>query len=636
MQPKKVALISGLCLSLTLAVSAREQKPPEKPKVPTVEQREAVEDAHEGIFANTVDKGIEASRLTEALAGALPASANMGEIARKNFIDDHIFGRIERDGVPHAPLASDAEFFRRAHLDATGLIPSADAVREFVSSKEPDKRDRLIDSLIGTDEFADQWAWFYGDLFRTRDASLQWFNKRWLQADRPYDEVLYDIITTAAKTHTMMPALQFYRGQLYTAIRNVSPTDPDNYFLMDRLDFVDESAVDIARIFLGLNLDCISCHDGRGHLESLNSFLTRKTREEFHKNAAFFGKMRAVVGYRGLNVTTANIIMDNEANGYTTGNDAPFHTMAKTRFPRDGRTYEPAFLLTGEQPRPDEDPRKALARIIPTHIQFGRAASNLIWSKLMVVGFVSPYDGFDMDRLDPENPPAAPWTIQPTNPALLDAMAEDFRASDFSIQHLIKTVMKSSAYQLSARFPGEWKDAYIPYYARRFVRVLTGPELADAIAEATGRPYSFELKGQAVSRVKELTSPGGVQGQPAEGAVDEGSAIYALMQAFFQSTRETPAFIGNKASPMQAMLMMVSPVVTRRSMAEDGTRLHRLLESGKSQPEIIEEIFLATLARPPSSAEVDVSLQLMEKDQKWGLEKVQWALLNSTEFILNH
>ncbi len=149
MQPKKVALISGLCLSLTLTASARHQKPPEKPKVPTVEQREAVEDAHEGIFANTVDKGIEASRLTEALAGALPASANVGEIARKNFIDDHIFGRMERDGVPHAPLASDAEFFRRAHLDATGLIPSADAVREFVSSEEPDKRDRLIDSLIG-------------------------------------------------------------------------------------------------------------------------------------------------------------------------------------------------------------------------------------------------------------------------------------------------------------------------------------------------------------------------------------------------------------------------------------------------------------------------------------------------------
>jgi hypothetical protein len=631
--------MSILCLSVTLTVFAGQQKPPEKPKVPAVQQQpDVVEDAHEGIFANTVDKATEASRLTEAVAGGLPASADVGEIPRKNFIDDQIFGRMEQDGVPHAPLASDGEFFRRAHLDATGLIPTADAVRAFVSSTEPDKRDRLIDSLVGTDEFADQWAWFYGDLFRTRDASFQWFNKQWLKADRPYDQVLYDIIATAAKAHTMMPALQFYAGELYSATRAVSPTDPDNYFLMDRLDFVDESTIDIARIFLGVNLDCVSCHDGAAHLEGLNSHLTRQTREGFYRQAAFLGKMRAVVSYsdRALNISNANTIMDNEANGYTTGDDAPFHTMARTRFPRDGKTYEPAFLLTGEKPRPGEDPRKALARIIPTHIQFGRAAANLIWSKLMVVGFVSPYDGFDLDRLDPENPPAQPWTIQPTNPELLDAMAKDFRDSDFSLQHLIKTVMKSSAYQLSAQFPGEWKEAYIPYYARRFVRVLTGPEMADAVAEATGRPYSFNLKGLPVSRVKELTAPSGVSGRPAEGEVDEGGAIYALMQAFFQSTRETPAFLGNKASPMQAMLLMVSPVVTNRSMAADGTRLHGLLESGKSQEEIIEEIFLATLARPPSPAEVGVSLQLMEKDRKQGVESIQWALLNSTEFILNH
>jgi hypothetical protein len=278
-----------------------------------------------------------------------------------------------------------------------------------------------------------------------------------------------------------------------------------------------------------------------------------------------------------------------------------------------------------------------LARIIPTHIQFGRAAANLIWSKLMVVGFVEPYDSFDMDRLDPDNPPPEPWTIQPTNPRLLDAMAEDFRANGFSIHRLIKTVMKSSAYQLSTKFPGEWKDEYTPYYSRRFVRVLTGPELADVIAQATDRPYSFALKGQPVSRVKQLAAPNNVSGRVrgAEGP-NEGTAIYALMQAFFQSTRETPAFQGNKASPMQAMLMMVSDVVTSRSTAVEGSRLLRLLESDRTQQEIIEEVFMETLSRQPTPEEIDVGLQLMEKDPKSGVENIQWALLNSPEFLLNH
>ena len=639
MQPRKVAVFLIFCLSITLTVVAQQQKPPEKPKVPTIEQHDAIEQAHEGIFANAEDKAAEASRLTEALAGTLPASFEVGEIPRKNLVDDHIFGRIERDGIPRSPLASDTEFIRRAYLDATGLIPSPEAVREFVASDAPDKRDSLIDSLIGTEEFAEQWAWFWGDLFRVRDQSFQWFNKQWLKADRPYDKVLYDLVTTAAKSHTMMPALQFYRGPLYTATRAVSPTDADNYHLMDRLDFVDEVSVEVARIFLGLTLDCVSCHDGAGHLENINLYLTGKKRADFHRNAAFFGKMRAVVSYsdRALNVSNANTIMDNEAGGYDTGDDAPFYTLAKARFPRDGGTYEPAFLLTGEVPRPGEDPRKALARIIPTHIQFGRATANLIWSKLMVVGFVEPYDSFDMARLDPDNPPPEPWTIQPTNPELLDALAEDFRANGFSIHHLIKTVMKSSAYQLSTQFPGEWNDAYIPYYSRRFVRVLTGPELADVIAQATDSPYNFALKGQAVSRVKQLAAPNGVSSRPrdAEGP-NEGTALYALMQAFFQSTRETPAFQGNKASPMQAMLMMVSDVVTTRSTASEGSRLFHLLESDRTQQEIIAEIFMATLSRLPTPEEMDVGLQLMEKDRKTGVENIQWALLNSPEFLLNH
>ena len=638
MSSTKLSLFCLLSISLTVTLLAQ-QTQQQKQSAPTSERHDAIEKAHEGIFINSVDKAAEASRLTQAVAISLPASFEVGEIPRKNLVDDHIFDRIEREGIPHSPLANDQEFIRRAYLDATGLIPTPETVRKFIANDEPDKRDKLIDSLIGTEEFAEQWAWFWGDLFRVRDQSFQWFNKKWLKVDRPYDEVLYDLLTTAAKTHSMMPVLEFYRGPLYTATRAVSPTDADNYHLMDRLDFVDEVSVEVARIFLGLNLDCISCHDGAGHLEGINSYLNSRTREDFHKNAAFFGKMRAVVSYsdRALNVSNANTIMDNEAGGYNTGDDAPFYTLAKARFPRDGRTYEPAFLLTGEKPRAGEDPRKALARISPKHIQFGRAAANLIWSKLMVVGFVEPYDSFDLDRLDTKNPPPEPWTIQPTNPQLLDALAKDFQENDFSIHHLIKTIMKSSAYQLSTQFPGEWKDEYAPYYSRRFVRVLTGPELADAVAQATGRPYDFLLKGQPVSRVKELPAPNGVtrRAKDAEGP-NEGTALYALMQAFFQSTRETPAFQGNKASPMQAMLMMVSDVITTRSTASEGSRLKDWLESDRSQQEIIEDVFMSTLSRQPTAQEIDVALQLMEKNQTAGLENIQWALLNSAEFLLNH
>ena len=159
-------------------------------------------------------------------------------------------------------------------------------------------------------------------------------------------------------------------------------------------------------------------------------------------------------------------MVDDLGQGYKTDNDWPFMTESMNRMPRDRKTHEPAFLLTGEKPRPGENPRAAIARLLTSDIQFSRATVNLIWGKLMTVGFVEPYDGFDLARLDK----------QATNPELLDALAKEFSSHNYSVQHLIRTIMKSSAYQLSSRFNGEWKDAYTPYYARKFIRVLTGPK----------------------------------------------------------------------------------------------------------------------------------------------------------------
>jgi len=628
----RTAVCLGFASLLTLA-----QTPPQ---TPPAQNPDRFEKAHEGILSTAPDKGKQASQLTEAVAAATPLKASNQPIVRKNLIDEQIFSRMEKNKIPHAPLASDEEFVRRAYLDATGALPSPDAVRAFLADRDPSRRDKLVDALVGSDEFANEWAWYWGDLFGTNDtagtgSTFHFYTKQWLKVDRPYNEVFADIVTAFAKDHSAVPATGFYSGANYNATRALSPTDPDNYYLSNRLDFIDEVSVNVSRIFLGLNIDCISCHNGAGHLNSINLYLSHKKRAEFHQNAAFFGKMRVIDGWsdRVLNIDASNAIYDDSGPGYHTAEDGPFATEAETRFPRAPHNYDPAFLLTGEGPQPGENPRHALGRIVPTHIQFARAAVNLVWSRLMVVGFVEPYDGFDLDRLDPKNPPPAPWTIQPTNPELLDALARDFQASNFSIQHVIKTIMKSSAYQLSTHFDGEWKDAYIPYYARRFARVMTGPEAADAIAAATNRPYQFALLGQPVSKVLELAGPSGVGGR---GRSSEGLVVSALLQAFFQSNRQTPATLSNQASSIQAMLMMVSPVVGNRVAGDKGSRVAALLESGKSDADILDEVFLASLARRPTDGEVKACQHLLAKDRKTSLEDIQWALLNSPEFLLNH
>ena len=416
-----VATLAVACLVFTVSGQNQQNKEKTAPPITT----DDFEKAHQGVFGSDVDKGTEASRLTAAFAGK--GSSVVGPISRQNYIDEQIFGRMDRDKVPHAPLANDNEFVRRIYLDATGLLPTPSQVREFVASKDPDKRDKLVDSLIGSDAFADQWAWFWADLFQVRNESFAYWFKQNLKVDRPYNEIFADLVGgTATKNASMIPTWAIYGQALYNALRATTATDQDNYYYANRLDWIDETTVNLGRVFLGINMDCFSCHDAKGHTDSINLFLTTKKRSDFHQQAAFFGKIRPIATWsdRSKMPSSAQDVIDDLAPGYKTDNDAPFNTMAEARFPRKPGTYEPAFILTGEKPRPGVEPRTELGRIAPSHIQFSRAAVNLVWGKLMVVGFVDPYDGFDLLRLDPNNPPPQPWTIQPTNPWLLDQMAK--------------------------------------------------------------------------------------------------------------------------------------------------------------------------------------------------------------------
>jgi hypothetical protein len=643
MKYAKWSFFTGLFLSLTLVVIG--QRPQQDQSKPAEQQLDPdrFEAAH-GQLLSGEDKGKEASRLTESVAPAAPDSeAAFAPVPRKNFVDEHIFGKIERDHVPHAPIAGDEEYLRRAYLDATGSLPTLEQIHSFLADKDPGKRDKLIDSLIGSDKFVDEWAYHWDELMRTRSGTFHAWTKLWLKLDRPYNEVFYDVVTPVTKDQQGFPtAMTFYDPIGYVANRCADWTNADDYKGLVRLDWIDEITSDIGRIFLGINMDCFSCHNGAGHADSFNLFLASKKRTDFWKQAAFFGKMRNIGGTNNGQATIfygGSSMFDDLAPGYNTGDDGKYFTPALGRFPRDGKTYEPAFFLTGEKPRPGEEPRKALGRMVPNHPQFARATVNLIWQKLMVVGLVEPYDGFDLMRLDPKNPPPAGWTIQPANPELLEALAVDFRTHNFSIQRVIKTIMKSNAYQLSASFPGKWKDAYIPYYARRFARVLTGPEAADIIAEATDTPYALAQGGQQLTEVKQLTDPyslAGGGGRGAPGTASEQKSLYTLMQAYFAQERNLPPEDKNVATPMQAMVLMSSPLVNRRVSAEGTTRVANLLKAGKSEEDIVEELFMASLVRRPTAEEMEVAKRLMAKDKKGGTEIVQWSLLNSAEFLLNH
>jgi hypothetical protein len=217
----------------------------------------------------------------------------------------------------------------------------------------------------------------------------------------------------------------------------------------------------------------------------------------------------------------------------------------------------------------------------------------------------------------------------------LEALAEDFRTHNHSIQREIKLIMKSNAYQLSARFPGQWKDAYIPYYARRFARVLSAPEAGDVIAQATDSPYALTQFGEKLTEVKQLSDPYNLSNRGRGGSAEQAD-LYTIMQTYFVGERNLPPVDKNTATPMQAMVLMSSPIVNKRVSAEGTTRVANLLKSGKSDDEVIDELFLSSLVRHPSAEETQVAKRLMAENRKDGTETIEWGLLNCAEFLLNH
>jgi uncharacterized protein DUF1549/uncharacterized protein DUF1553 len=540
-----------------------------------------------------------------------------------NLIDDHLFAAMANDNVPHAPLASDYEFSRRIYLDLTGRIPTTDQLAAFVNNPATDKRAKLIDNLLDSQGYVDHWGYWYGDLFRncanrigkpaTRNFD-QWF-RDCLKQDRPYDQVVTEMITASAPNSIWMtdaaPSVFLARWHV-----------PGDTMYSDRYeDTADEVIVQSSRLFLGINYQCISCHGGKGFLEKVNHDLVSKKRSDFWSMSAFFGGMRIrIVPFQD------RFTISEDGEGYDTRSDS------SVRMPRKGADIQPTFLLSGQVADPTKPLRPQFARMLTTHPQFAKATVNLIWKQFFGLGIVDPVDSFDMSRQDPKNPPPAPWTIQPTNPALLEALGKDFSTNGFHLKQLMRRIANSSAYQLSSRFEGDWKEKYTPYFARHYVKMLTAEQLHDAICQSTNVFGDYKRKemvyGTDLPPIKFWTEA------PTPEEINDGPAK-SFLRTFGQANREQ-FDRQSGGSILQAMSLMNSPFVNRRIKAEGGSRAEQLVKSNKTPEQIVEALYLATLSRPAREDEKKIAATWIEADRKQGTEDLQWSLLNKLDFIFNY
>jgi hypothetical protein len=243
---------------------------------------------------------------------------------------------------------------------------------------------------------------------------------------------------------------------------------------------------------------------------------------------------------------------------------------------------------------------------------------------------VEPVFGFDLDRQDPNNPPPAPWAVQPTHPELLNALAEDFQKHNYDLRHLMKLITKSSAYQLSSHFQGDWKPTYENYFARHIVRRLSAEELWDAISDGTGLHEEFKFR-YANGKFKYT-----MEAHFSEDYAASHKELWNMLQDFGQTDREVMP--DERSSMIQAASVLNHHLVWERVKIKPGSRLEKLLraEPPKTNEEVVEELFLATISRPPTPEEEKMCVALLERHRDQGAEDLLWSLLNRLDFIFNH
>lgn len=360
--------------------------------------------------------------------------------AANNYVDDLVHARLKQLQFVPSPSCDDATFVRRIHLDLTGLLPTVERVRSFLADRAPDKRSRLVDQLLASEEFARFWARKEADLYRVNpqmlDADLmksdgarllegraalfnEWLVDQW-RRNTPYDRHVRALLTATGDTRVVGPA---------------------NFFeAIPKQEDVSEAT---AQLFMGSRINCAKCH---------NHPFESWTQDDYYRIVAVFARVRRA----DHEIALADV---GEAVNPGTGKVmSPWGRQAAA--PSAGKPEADRRVIFTEWLTRSDDPL------------FARVAVNRIWAHLLGRGIVHPVDDFRSS-----NPP--------TNPELLDALAADFRKHGFDRKHVIRTICNSRTYQRSTATHA-WNVDDVALFSHFIPRRLTGEQLRDALGYVAG------------------------------------------------------------------------------------------------------------------------------------------------------
>ncbi|HWN95271.1 MAG TPA: DUF1549 and DUF1553 domain-containing protein [Methylomirabilota bacterium] len=502
-----------------------------------------------------------------------------------NYIDKQVFAKLRSLRMTPSEPGTDTVFMRRAYLDLLGVLPSAEEAQAFVAEKRKDKRARLIDQLLDRPEFAEFWALKWADLFRNEEKTIDrkgvqafhgWIAQS-LRENKPVDQFVREIIAARGSTYLNPPA------NYYRALR-----DPVT------------RAEATAQVFLGVRLQCAQCH---------NHPFDRWSQDDYSDWASIFAR----VDYKILQNNRRDGLDKHEFNGEQIVFLAREGNVTNAR---NGKPASARFLGAPSKLAKDEDPLRELANWVTANPLFAKSHVNRVWFHLMGRGLVDPIDDFR-----PTNPPS--------HPELLDQLAKDFAAQKFDLRWLIRFVMNSRAYQLSSE-PNDTNAEDELNFSHVLPRRLTAEQLLDGQHTALDVPARFtgyprgmragQLPGVEAVRLRERR----------RSSSDTFLTLFGKPMRLLSCECER----SSETTMSQAFNLVSGPEINGLLSSPDN-RIHQMMTAGKSNQEIISDLYWWTLSRPPTQAESLEMLARADKAENRGktFEDIAWALLNAKEFV---
>jgi hypothetical protein len=516
----------------------------------------------------------------------IPLGAPVADLPlAKNFIDELVFKKLKTVGMPPSKIADDAAFVRRASLDIAGRLPTLEETEKFLSDEASDKRDKWINALVDSSEYADYFANKWSALLRNKRtqsihargtyAFHDWIRDS-LIANKPYDQFVREVVAASGEIG-QNPAVAWYR-QLKDSTTQLEDT---------------------AQLFLGTRLQCAQCH---------HHPFERWSQQDYYSFAAFFTQ----VGRKASAQPGEEIIFHKRG--------MPTATNKKTK-----QAVKPAGLGSAIlELSPDDDPRQALADWMSSKANpfFAKSLVNRYWKHFFNRGLVDPED--DMRETNP-----------PTNPELLEALAGHFVESGYDLKDLVRTICQSQVYQLSSE-PNEHNAVDKQNFSRYYPKRLTAEALLDAINEVTKSENNFD------------GLPAGTRAVQLPDNSFNASSYFLTVFGRPDSSSSCECERSQDASLAQSLHLLNSKDVQDKLTNGKG-RAALLAQDDKRGDEMkIRELYFLVYSRAPKAEETKLALSHLAKKQggKEAKEAVQgrreafedliWALVNTKEFIFNH